>query len=65
MNIKKRMERMKELETVEIVCGISKASHAAEKLLEYYDEVGLQTDALFDKILSMSDEEIIEMYLSI
>lgn len=65
MNNTKRLERMKELETVEIACGVSKVDYAAEKLLEYYSRAGLQTDTLFNKMLSMSNEEIIEMYLNI
>lgn len=65
MNNTKRFERMKELETVESDCGVSKAEYAAEKLLEYYSRAGLQTDTLFNKMLSMSNEEIIEMYLDL
>lgn len=64
MNNTKRLERMKELETIESVCGVSKAEYAAEKLLKHYDRANLRADILFNKMLSMSDEEIIEMYLN-
>ena len=63
MNNTKRNEKINELESIETVLGITKADYAAEKLLEQYEKTGLQTEALFDRLSSMSDEEIIEMYL--
>lgn len=63
MNNTKRNEKINELESIETVLGITKAEYAAEKLLEQYEKTGLRTEALFDSLSSMSDEEIIEMYL--
>lgn len=63
MNNTKRNEKINELESIETVLGITKAEYAAEKLLEQYEKTGLQTEALFNSLSSMSDEEIIEMYL--
>ena len=63
MNNTKRNEKINELESIETVLGITKAEYAAEKLLERYEKTGLRTEALFNSLSSMSDEEIIEMYL--
>lgn len=59
MNNTKRNEKINELESIETVLGITKAEYAAEKLLEQYEKTGLQTETLFDRLSSMSDEEII------
>ena len=63
MNNTKRNEKINELESIETVLGITKAEYAAEQLLEQYEKTGLRTEDLFDSLSSMSDEEIIEMYL--
>lgn len=63
MNNTKRNEKINELESIETVLGITKAEYAAEKLLEQYEKTGLRTEDLFGSLSSMTDEEIIEMYL--
>ena len=63
MNNTKRNEKINELESIETVLGITKAEYAAEKLLEQHEKTGLRTEDHFGSLSSMTDEEIIEMYL--